>query len=130
MFSKIRYTIANHTQPSGEHVLVPRLKSGNIEEFMDKYDAECKPFTRSTMIGAFYTMRNELVDMMSNGSAIHVPGLGTFMLTLGGGVIEHTRHRSIDNFASNLFAGFIAYNLLPKKPEMNIEIIDKTRLIA
>ena len=44
--------------------------------------------------------------------------------------IEHTRHRSIDDFASNLFAGLIAYNLLPKKPEMNIEIIDKTRLIA
>ena len=44
--------------------------------------------------------------------------------------IEHTRHRLIDNFASNLFAGLIAYNLLPKKPEMNIEIIDKTRLIA
>ena len=44
--------------------------------------------------------------------------------------IEHTRHRSIDNFASNLFAGLIAYNLLPKKPELNIEIIDKSRLIA
>lgn len=44
--------------------------------------------------------------------------------------IEHTRHRSIDNFATNLFAGLIAYNLLPKKPEMNIEIIDKSRLIA
>ena len=44
--------------------------------------------------------------------------------------IEHTRHQSIDNFASNLFAGLIAYNPLPKKPEMNIEIIDKTRLIA
>ena len=44
--------------------------------------------------------------------------------------IEHTRHRSIDNFASNLVAGLIAYNLLPKKPEMNIEIIDKSRLIA
>ena len=28
--------------------------------------------------------------------------------------IEHTRHRSIDNFAANLFAGLIAYNLLPK----------------
>ena len=44
--------------------------------------------------------------------------------------IEHTRHRSIDNFATNLFAGFIAYNLLPKKPSMNIEIIDKSRRIA
>ena len=30
--------------------------------------------------------------------------------------IEHTRHRSIDGFASNLVAGLIAYNLRPKKP--------------
>lgn len=44
--------------------------------------------------------------------------------------IEHTRHRSIDNFATNLFAGLIAYNLLPKKPSMNIEIIDKSKIIA
>ncbi|RQE02441.1 IS982 family transposase, partial [Prevotella intermedia] len=35
-----------------------------------------------------------------------------------------------DNFATNLIAGLIAYNLLPKKPEMNIEIIDKSRVIA
>ncbi|MDY5035300.1 MAG: IS982 family transposase, partial [Prevotella sp.] len=27
-------------------------------------------------------------------------------------------------------AGLIAYNLLPKKPSMNIEIIDKSKLIA
>jgi len=44
--------------------------------------------------------------------------------------IEHTRHRSIDNFATNPFAGLIAYNLLPKKPAMNLEIIDRSRLIA
>ena len=44
--------------------------------------------------------------------------------------IEHTRHRSIDNFVTNLLAGLIAYNLLPKKPSMNIEIIDKSKLIA
>ena len=44
--------------------------------------------------------------------------------------IEHTRHRSFDNFATNLIVGLIAYNLLPKKPEMNIEIIDKSRIIA
>ena len=44
--------------------------------------------------------------------------------------IEHTRHRSVDNFAVNLFAALIAYNLMPKKPQMNIEIIDKSRLIA
>ena len=44
--------------------------------------------------------------------------------------IERTRHRSIDGFASNLIAGLIAYNLLPKKPSLNIDIIDKSRLIA
>ena len=44
--------------------------------------------------------------------------------------IEHTRHRSVDNFATNLVAGLIAYNLLPKKPSMNIEIIDKSRILG
>jgi len=44
--------------------------------------------------------------------------------------IEHTRHRSIDNFVANLIAAIIAYNLMPKKPTMHIEIIDKSRLIA
>ena len=44
--------------------------------------------------------------------------------------IEHARHRSVDNFVTNLIAGLIAYNLLPKKPQMNIEIIDKSRLIT
>ncbi len=43
--------------------------------------------------------------------------------------IEHTRHRSFDNFIVNLVAGLIAYNLLPKKPSMNIEIIDNRRLL-
>ena len=42
--------------------------------------------------------------------------------------IEHTRHRSVDNFVVNLTARLIAYNLLPKKPSMNIEIIDKKNL--
>ena len=42
--------------------------------------------------------------------------------------IDHTGHRSVNNFAANLPAGMIAYNLMPKKPSM--EIIDKSRLIA
>ena len=86
MFTKIRFTIANHTQPSGEKVLVPRLKSGSIEEFMDRYDAEGSPFRQGVMVGALYTMRDKLLDMMSDGSAIHLPGFGTFTLTLGGKV--------------------------------------------
>lgn len=44
--------------------------------------------------------------------------------------IEYTRHRSVDYFATNLIAGIIAYNPLPKKPGMNIEIIDESRLIS
>ncbi len=44
--------------------------------------------------------------------------------------IGRTRYRSIENFAVILFAGLIAYNLLQKKPKMNIEIIDKSRIIA
>ena len=38
--------------------------------------------------------------------------------------IEHTRHRCFNNFIGNLLAGLIAYNLAPKKPALNIEIID------
>ena len=44
--------------------------------------------------------------------------------------IEHTRHRSVDNFVTNPVAGLIAYHLLPKKPSWNIDIIDKSRCIA
>ncbi len=33
--------------------------------------------------------------------------------------IEYTRRRSIDNFASNLVAGLITYNLMPKKPPID-----------
>ena len=38
--------------------------------------------------------------------------------------IEHTRHRCLNNFIGNLVSGLIAYNLAPKKPALNIEIID------
>lgn len=44
--------------------------------------------------------------------------------------IEHTRHRSVGNFGVNLISGLIAYNLLPKKPELNIEIVRKPHEIA
>ena len=39
--------------------------------------------------------------------------------------IEHTRHRSFDNFLSNLLSGLIAYSFFPKKPSLNLEIIDQ-----
>ena len=39
--------------------------------------------------------------------------------------IGHTKHICLDNFIGNLVAGLIAYNLAPKKPSLNIEIIDR-----
>ena len=38
--------------------------------------------------------------------------------------IEHTRHRSFGNFLTNLLSGLIAYSFFPKKPSLNIDIID------
>ena len=38
--------------------------------------------------------------------------------------IEHTRHRCFENFIGNLVSGLIAYNFLPKKPSLNLEIVD------
>ncbi len=35
--------------------------------------------------------------------------------------IEHTRHRSPQNFLINLLAGIAAYNLQPKKPALRLE---------
>ena len=34
--------------------------------------------------------------------------------------IEHTRHRSVNNFMVNLVAALIAYSLQPKKPLLNM----------
>jgi hypothetical protein len=34
--------------------------------------------------------------------------------------IEHTRHRSVDNFLINLISGLIAYSFMPKKPSIKI----------
>ena len=32
--------------------------------------------------------------------------------------VEHSRHRSVASFMTNLVAGIIAYNFLPKKPSL------------
>ena len=44
--------------------------------------------------------------------------------------IEHTRHSRIGGFAVNLMAAMAAYSFLPKKPSLNIEIIERERRIA
>jgi hypothetical protein len=38
--------------------------------------------------------------------------------------IEHTRHRCFENFIANMVSALIAYNFLPKKPSLNLEIVD------
>jgi hypothetical protein len=43
---------------------------------------------------------------------------------------EHTRHRSFENFITNLLAALIAYSFFPKKPSLNLEIIDNKALTA
>ena len=35
--------------------------------------------------------------------------------------IEHTRHRSVDNFISNLVSGLIVYSFLPKKSSIKTQ---------
>ena len=35
--------------------------------------------------------------------------------------IEHTRHRSFENFITNMISGLIAYSFLPKKPSIRIQ---------
>ena len=42
--------------------------------------------------------------------------------------VEHTRHRSFENFLTNLLSGLIAYSFFPKKPSLNLEIIDNKAL--
>jgi hypothetical protein len=42
--------------------------------------------------------------------------------------IEHSRHRSLANFLSNLIAGIIAYHFLPKKPSIRYDVLNSNQL--
>jgi hypothetical protein len=42
--------------------------------------------------------------------------------------IEHTRHRSFENFISNLISGLIAYSFIDKKPSLNLDIIENKNI--
>lgn len=35
--------------------------------------------------------------------------------------VEHSRHRSFENFITNIIAGLIAYSFFPKKPSIKYE---------
>lgn len=40
--------------------------------------------------------------------------------------IEHTRHKSSEGFIVNLISGLTAYCYLPKKPSLNLEVVDQS----
>lgn len=42
--------------------------------------------------------------------------------------IEHTRHRSVNNFIMNILGALIAYSFFPKKPSLNIEEVKTNQL--
>ena len=42
--------------------------------------------------------------------------------------IEHSRHRSLINFFTNLISGLIAYSFLPKKPAIKCEFVKSNQL--
>ena len=46
--------------------------------------------------------------------------------------VEHTRHRSFNNFITNLLSGLIAYSFFDKKPSINLQedIVDLKRLVT
>ena len=44
--------------------------------------------------------------------------------------IEHSRHRSVNNFVVNLFAGLIAYSRRPNKPSIQLDPAEYQSLVA
>lgn len=44
--------------------------------------------------------------------------------------IEHSRHRSFDNFITNVISALIAYSFFPKKPAIKIEFEEKSNQLA
>ena len=38
--------------------------------------------------------------------------------------VEHSRHRSFDNFVVNLLGGIAAYCYFPKKPSIRVQTVD------
>ena len=42
--------------------------------------------------------------------------------------VEHSRHRSFNNFISNLLAGIATYSFLPKKPSIKYEVVKSNQV--
>lgn len=44
--------------------------------------------------------------------------------------VEHSRHRSLDNFITNMISGLIAYSFFPKKPSIKVEFEENSNQLA
>lgn len=44
--------------------------------------------------------------------------------------VEHSRHRSLENFITNMISGLIAYSFFPKKPSIKVEFEEKSSQLA
>jgi hypothetical protein len=43
--------------------------------------------------------------------------------------VEHSRHRSFENFITNLVSGLIAYSFFPKKPAIKFETVNSNQIV-
>jgi hypothetical protein len=44
--------------------------------------------------------------------------------------VEHSRHRSFNNFVTNLIAGLIAYSFFAKKPAIKYQPVESNQLVV
>jgi len=68
-------------------------------------------------------MRNKLIDMQDKillRKRAIIESVNDFLKNIC--QIEHTRHRSANNFLVNLLAGLVAYSFIPKKPSLHFDV--------
>ena len=68
-------------------------------------------------------MKNKLIDMQDKillRKRAIIESVNDFLKNIC--QIEHTRHRSANNFLVNLLAGLVAYSFIPKKPSLHFDV--------
>ena len=103
------------------------LTSGNVELFADRGYVSQKLFEKlfeqniQLVTRLRNNMKNKLMDfserLLLRKRAV-IESVNDFLKNIC--QIEHSRHRSIDNFFVNLLAALVAYSFIPKKPSLNI----------
>ena len=82
-------------------------------------------FTDSKITEIYYVVDNFCKEFDNNLST-KIIGKPTIIETINDVLkntcqVEHSRHRSFDNFISNLLAGIATYCFLPKKPNIRFD---------